>query len=87
MQASFRIRFKLPPLADGSQWAQMWNQITREEAEIAEQIWNGMNRDNQDLLRHSQVIPDLLQILADSRNWKKWTKNPTLPMLSYAYIP
>jgi hypothetical protein len=86
MQASFRVRFKLPPLADGSPWALMWNRISQEEAEIVDQIWEGMNKENQDLLRHSQVIPDLLQILVGSRDWKKWTTNPVMPMLSYAYM-
>jgi hypothetical protein len=64
----------------------MWNRISQEEAEIADQVWEGLNKEDQEILRHSQVIRDLLQILVDSRDKKKWTKNPLMPMLSYAYM-
>jgi hypothetical protein len=86
MMGRFRIRFRLPPLVDGSQWAQMWNQISEEEAEIADQIWEGMNEENQEILRHSCVIPDLLQIMVESRGQNRWTKNPVMAMLSYAFM-
>jgi hypothetical protein len=86
MRARFRIRFKLPPIADGDEWASMWNRLSEEEAEIADQVWEGLNKENQEILRHRQVIPDLLRILIDSRAKKSWSENPLLPMLSYAHM-
>jgi hypothetical protein len=86
MRARFRTRFKLPFIADGGEWAVMWNRISCEEAEIADQVWEGLNKENQEILRHSQVVPDLLRILVDSRDKKTWTQNPLLPMISYAYM-
>jgi hypothetical protein len=64
----------------------MWNRLSSEEAEIADQVWEGLNEENQEILRHSQVIPDSLKILIDSRDKRIWTQNPLLPMLSYAYM-
>jgi hypothetical protein len=86
MRARFRTRFKLPLLADGDEWTLIWNRISNEEAEIADQVWEDLNEENREILRHSQVIPDLLKILIDSRDKKKWTQNPLLPMLSYAHM-
>jgi hypothetical protein len=70
-RARFRTRFKLPPIVDGDEWAHMWNRISNEEAEIADQVWEGLNEENQEILRHSQVIPDLLKILVDSRDKRR----------------
>jgi hypothetical protein len=67
-------------------WTIMWNRILNEEAEIADQVWMDLNEENQEVLRNSQVIPDLLKILVDPRDKKKWVQNPMLPMLSYAHM-
>jgi hypothetical protein len=64
----------------------MWNRILDEEVMIADQIWMDLNEENQEVLRRSQVIPGLLRILVDSRDKKTWTRNPMLPMLSYAHM-
>jgi hypothetical protein len=41
-----------------SDWAIMWNQISNEEAEIADQVWMDLSEENQEILRNSQVIPE-----------------------------
>jgi hypothetical protein len=53
---------------------------------MADQIWMDPTEENQEVLRNSQVIPDLLKILIDSRNLKHWIQNPWLPMLKYAHM-
>jgi hypothetical protein len=86
MRARFRTRFKLPILTGGDEWTIMWNRISNEEAQIADQVWMDSNEENQEVLRNSQVIPELLKILIDSRDKKMWIQNPMLPMLKYAHM-
>jgi hypothetical protein len=86
MRSRFRARFQLPSLTGEDEWTVMWNCISNEEAAIADQVWNDLSMENQEILRNSQVIPELLKILVDSRDKKKWTRNPILPMLKYAHM-
>jgi hypothetical protein len=86
MRAKFRIRFKLPPLEPTDSWAIMLNQIMEEEAFTADRVWEGLNEENQELLRRSQVVPTLLKILIDAREQKKWTQNPLMAMISYKHM-
>jgi hypothetical protein len=64
----------------------MWNRITSEEANIADHVWMNLSEENQEVLRDSQVIPDLLSILVLSRDRRAWIQTPVLPMLKYAHM-
>jgi hypothetical protein len=64
----------------------MWNRITSEEADIADHLWLNLNDENQEVLRDSQVIPDMLNILVLSRDRRTWIRNPVLPMFKYAHM-
>jgi hypothetical protein len=86
LKKRFRARFRLPRLENLDIWGIMWNRITNEEADIADHVWLNLNEEDQEVLRDSLVISDLLCILTLSKDRRTWTRNPTLPMLKYAHM-
>jgi hypothetical protein len=86
LRKRFRARFRLPRLENLDPWGIMWNRITNEEANIADHVWMNLSEENQEALRDSQVIPDVLSILVLSRDRRMWIQNPVLSMLKYAFV-
>jgi hypothetical protein len=86
MRARFRIRFKTPLPDSADPWMIMLNQICEEEAYIADQAWEGLEYEKQEIWRASRVVPDLLEILTKAREQKRWTMNPYLAMHSYRHM-